>query len=151
MYNEIRPQYETQHDRDRETTTKYSIMRKLNCTFVKVPKDYRVDYAVTMKGNKIVGWAEIKCRNNSSTMYPTYMISLKKISEGLRLSEITHQPFYLFVQFTDKLMQYNVKPTDPIEYSIGGRSVQTRNSQDIEPCAYIKMELFTEVVDANKH
>jgi len=48
-------------------------------------------------------------------------------------------------------MQYNVKPTDPIEYSIGGRTVQTRDNQDIEPCAYIKMDLFTEVADANQH
>jgi len=144
--NQPRPLYETKADLDRETKAKGLIETQFSCKLHKVPKDYRVDYCMTLRDNEIVGWCEIKCRNNESTRYPTYMVSLKKISEGLRLAEMTNAPFTLFIQFTDKLMYYIVKTTDKLEYKVGGRTVQTRDAQDIEPVVYIPMVLFREVV-----
>lgn len=151
MYTDIRPQYESQCDINNEVAVKKIIEQKFICNLKKLPTSYIVDYTITMSTDTIVGWAEIKCRKNTASKYPTYMISLKKMSEGIRLSELTETPFHIFVQFTDKLMRYTVSTADPIKYRVGGRSVQTRDSQDIEPCAYIPMNLFKEVVDANKH
>lgn len=140
-----RPLYETSSDVMNEVSVKSVVETETKCNLHKLPMDYRVDYAMTKYSSAIIGGCEIKCRKNASNKYPTYMISFKKISEGLRLSELTQQPFYLFIQFTDKLLYYHVKTTDPLEYRMGGRTVQTRDVQDIEPVVYIPMELFREV------
>ncbi len=68
------------------------------------------------------------------------------VTEGIRLSEVTDQPFYVFAQYTDKLMSYKANINDPLIYMMGGRTVQTRDSQDAEPCVYIPKDLLKEVI-----
>jgi hypothetical protein len=144
----IRPLYESQSDRVNEKEVITKLETAMGHKFHKLPMDYRVDYSMTYPGyTTILGWCEIKCRNNTSDKYPTLMLSLKKFSEGLRLSELTMQPFYIFIQYTDKLMYYKANRNDNLIYMVGGRTVKTRDPQDIEPCVYIPKELMKEVVN----
>lgn len=116
----------------------------------KLPQRYSLDYAVTSKDNKVMAFAELKCRNCSMENYETYMISMAKIMTGMRMSlpeTMNHQKIesYLFVRWNDK-QAYVVINDDMIQRStlvFTGRTDRGQNA-DIEPQFEIPMELFTQ-------
>jgi len=104
----------------------------------KMPVSYRLD-AVAFRASECRGFAEIKRRNNKSTKYPTYMISLGKVLAARQLTAETGLRSRLFVLFTDHLTAVDFAADFTV--GIGGRT-DRGDSADIEPCSYFDMDKF---------
>ncbi len=95
---------------------------------------------------------EIKCRNISSTQYPTVIISSHKVASGASYCEVTGTPYLIYFEFTDRLMFYKHETTDWIAevggelwVAWGGRSKKTRDPKDNEPVVHIPITLLETV------
>jgi len=144
---ETRPHYETLGDRKEQAEVEAEVGKFWNVSVKRLPFSYRIDCALVRKGESqaIVGWMEVKVRTNSSTAYPTYMIALGKWLAGIDLEEKTNLPFILTVKFTDGIL--TCRPSQ-CRHSIvwGGRTLNTRDSADVEPVVHIPMEFFRPLV-----
>ena len=101
----MRPVYETQAHLQGEEGVAKKLEAWINnplATVVKTPPLAPYDYCIVKKG-LISGVVEIKVRSNPSDKYPTYMISLEKVSQCTSHANIIGCPFYVVVQWTDKL------------------------------------------------
>lgn len=144
----MRPMYETPEDRAAQRAT---ILRVEAAWPGMVALEFgepekkpaRIDYLLT-NGARRHSWAEIKTRTTPHDEYPTYMISLAKIQDGLTLSEMQFCPFLLIVRFTDGI--YWISITNETEYTVklGGRR-DRGDAKDEEDCAFIDMKLFTKL------
>ena len=147
-----RTQYETPEDEARQEVVQEKLRKYTGNEILTVPKSYHVDCCEATRYDhdligwwNVTGWWEIKCRDNSSSCYPTLMISLQKIMRGIEISNFTKLPFRLAIQYTDKLMIADVDKNIPIGYKWGGRTVKTRDPADIEPVIHIPMSHFKEI------
>jgi len=132
-----RPIYETPADLVNERRVADALLERWRCNAVKLPRRYEIDYALS-RGNRVMAWAEVKCRTNPREQYPTYMVALGKVLTGLNLSQRTNLPFMLVVQWTDSLGW--VTPTfDAIH--IGGRH-DRGDCEDQEPMVHIPIADF---------
>jgi len=132
-----RPIYETPADLVNERRVADALLERWRCNAVKLPRRYEIDYALS-RGNRVMAWAEVKCRTNPREQYPTYMVALGKVLTGLNLSQRTNLPFMLVVQWTDSLGW--VTPTfDAIH--IGGRH-DRGDREDEEPMVHIPIADF---------
>jgi hypothetical protein len=134
-----RPFYETSADRGHESRITGRISQKFKCTFEKLPIKMGMDYAAVRNG-KAVAFLEIKRRNVSSCMYPTYMISVHKLMMAKSLSELTALPCYLFVEWTDRTGFIKLPPPN-MTIRIGGRS-DRNDADDIEPVSHFPIGDF---------
>ena len=132
-----RPIYETEADRANERRVADILLDRWRCTAVKLPRRYEIDYALS-RGNRVMAWAEVKCRTNPREQYPTYMVALGKVIAGLDLAQRTNLPFMLVVQWTDSLGWVTPK-LDAIH--IGGRH-DRGDGDDEEPVAHIPITEF---------
>jgi len=132
-----RPLYETSEDLGRERDVVANIEKRWSCQAQKLPMRYKLDYAL-MRNGKVSAWAEIKCRGQR---YATYLISLDKVSAGLRLSEISSLPFLIVVRYDDGT--YYCTVTKDLVYDIewGGRK-DRNDPEDQEPVLMIPMKFF---------
>lgn len=135
-----RPLYESETDRVREKAAIERLLAGTDKTFRKLPIKYEVDYAI-LKDGEIVSWAEVKCRNISSSMYPTMLIGATKIWKGSVLSIHTGKPFFVVVAWTDKIGYLKVENVGSFELSFGGRT-DRGDELDIEPKYYIPIDMF---------
>lgn len=133
-----RPFYETRNDLQNELDA----LRKIavRTTPVKLPLRYEIDFAM-VDGDKICAFAEVKCRTNPFGQYPTLMISAAKLISGITLSGMTGCPFWLIVQWTDKVGALEVDSISKWRMSIGGRR-DRGDDQDIEPVVHIPTTAF---------
>lgn len=82
------------------------------------------------------------------TDFPEYMLSMKKWLTGKSYFKETGKPFYLAIRFTDKdafIIYDNDFEDDKVLYKVKGRTIQTRDPADIEPCVFIPIILFDTV------
>jgi hypothetical protein len=107
---------------------------------VKLPIAYGVDYALTRDNRAVCGFVEVKCRNNASGQYPTYLLSLGKLLAARRLAAATRLPFALVVTFSDGAYFW-LDGGEEVAVEIGGRA-DRGDWQDTEPCAMIPMSRF---------
>lgn len=137
-----RPEYETSTDRDNEAKVIKEVERWGKCSAIKTPSFYPVDYCLERKG-KVVCLAEIKTRTCLITDYPTYMISLHKVSTALQMAEVAGIGARLFVMWRDGLigtLDLKVKP----DYIGWGGRVDRADPQDMEPvCHYSLNDQWT--------
>lgn len=133
-----RPFYETRKDLQKEI----SALRKIavRTTPVKLPLRYEIDFAM-VDGDKICAFAEVKCRTNPFGQYPTLMISAAKLISGITLSGMTGCPFWLIVQWTDKIGALEIDSLSRFTMGIGGRW-DRGDEQDIEPVVHIPTSAF---------
>jgi hypothetical protein len=110
-----------------------------------------VDYAIVEPDGRISGFVEIKCRNCASDKYDTLMISLGKVVAGQELSEISHVPFFIVVNYTDGTFAFKYIYNPDIRLAYGGRTVQTRDCADEEPVLFIPVKLFVEVPSSDEY
>ena len=124
----MRPIYETSSNRmaEQEVVDRLSVAWK--ATILSLPKLAKVDRLI-ISDRKVRGWLEIKCRKNKADAYPTYMISARKIQDGLSLSEATKLPFILVVSWLGDIRWIKVESMYPTR--TGGR-VDRGDAQDIE-------------------
>ena len=144
-----RPLYETADDRQRELAAVNRLLRGTEKTVRKLPIRYGVDFAIITNG-EITAWAEVKCRNNSSALYPTLMISAAKIWQGVYTSINTGKPFFVVAEWTDKIGFIRIETVKDIKIGFGGRT-DRGDTQDIEPVYLIPIKAFKlkEIDDEN--
>ena len=85
----------------------------------------------------VKAWLEIKCRTNDFSKYPTYMISARKIRDGLHLSDITGVPFILVVSWSDCIKFTQVTGNYPTRS--GGR-YDRNDALDVETVCDIPLD-----------
>ena len=107
----------------------------------KLPISYHID-ALMEKDARGCGWIEVKRRNCTFDQYPDIMLSVLKLNAGLSLVNATGLPFFFAVKFNDASGLYQWSPSHILDIRNGGRTVQTRDSADIEPVVHIPMSLF---------
>lgn len=137
-----RPLYETENDRRREADAVRKIIGPKD-TVQKLPIRYGIDFVV-FRDEKPYKWVEVKCRNNPRSQYDDLMISVAKIHEGIRLSQMTGVPFVLLVEWSDCIGSIRIYNTDGMAISWGGRS-DRNDPQDMEPVYHIPTAHFATV------
>lgn len=145
-----RQYYETESDRNRERIVAEKLEAYWNSKLVKLPVSYRVDYAVVSGCEDIIGFVEIKCRNCSSKTYDTLMISAGKICAGYNLAQVSGVPFIIAIDYSDGTFVFTYYNNPGIKLKYRGRTVNTRDSADIEPVFMIPVNLFLNIADIKK-
>ena len=143
----IRPVYETEKDRKMEQAIINELSDAWKIFYQKLPIKHRLDFALLDDKKAVIAWAEVKRRDNDSTTYDTYMLSLDKYMSGMQLFKLTGLPFYMVVKFSDGLYYCEVSLLSyaQLNISFGGRT-DRGDSQDVEPCIYFDSNLFKKVL-----
>lgn len=137
--SEPRPVYETASTLRDEADTVAVIERAWRCKARKLPRAYRLDYALTRDG-EVVAWAEVKCRGKR---YDSYMLSLHKWTAALELAARTDLPALLVVRWPDGV--HFAPFEDRVErVAIGGRT-DRGDWQDVEPVVLLPSQRFRRV------
>ena len=106
---------------------------------VKTPPRAPYDYCV-VKNGLIQSLVEIKIRTNPHDKYPTYMISLDKVATCSLHAAVIGCPFYIVVQWADKLGRWKFNE-DQYTAGLGGR-YDRNDPLDKEPMIYISINDF---------
>ena len=143
----MRPVYETEKDRKMEQAIINELSDAWKIFYQKLPIKHRLDFALLDDKKGVIAWAEVKRRDNDSTTYDTYMLSLDKYMSGMKLFKLTGLPFYMVVKFSDGLYYCEVSLLSyaQLNISFGGRT-DRGDSQDVEPCIYFDSNLFKKVI-----
>ena len=143
----MRPVYETEKDRKMEQAIINELSDAWKIFYQKLPIKHRLDFALLDDKKIVTAWAEVKRRDNDSTTYDTYMLSLDKYMSGMKLFKLTGLPFYMVVKFSDGLYYCEVSLLSyaQLNISFGGRT-DRGDSQDVEPCIYFDSNLFKKVI-----
>ena len=143
----IRPVYETEKDRKMEQAIINELSDAWKIFYQKLPIKHRLDFALLDDKKAVIAWAEVKRRDNDSTTYDTYMLSLDKYMSGMKLFKLTGLPFYMVVKFSDGLYYCEVSLLSyaQLNISFGGRT-DRGDSQDVDPCIYFDSNLFKKVI-----
>jgi len=143
----MRPVYETEKDRKMEQAIINELSDAWKIFYQKLPIKHRLDFALLDDKKIVIAWAEVKRRDNDSTTYDTYMLSLDKYMSGMKLFKLTGLPFYMVVKFSDGLYYCEVSLLSyaQLNISFGGRT-DRGDSQDVEPCIYFDSNLFKKVI-----
>lgn len=135
-----RPVYETDADLLKEDRIKRTIEQKWKADLHKLPIKYHADF-LALRDDTPVGLIEIKIRDNDSTKYPTYMLSLHKAVNCLATADIMNIPFVLVVFWNDMIGYIQV--TDEYFKVVKMQESNFRNDVgDIEPCIHIPINDF---------
>ena len=143
----MRPVYETEKDRKVEQAIINELSDAWKIFYQKLPIKHRLDFALLDDKRVVIAWAEVKRRDNDSTTYDTYMLSLDKYMSGMQLFKLTGLPFFMVVKFSDGLYYCEVSLLSyaQLNISFGGRTDRA-DAQDIEPCIYFDSNLFKKVI-----
>lgn len=113
--------YESELDRERERDFIGKIESKFDCSCQKLPPHLVLDVIIS-RGRYGVAWGELKCRNVSSTTYPTLVVGERKLRKGLELQRlfghsVTNEtlPLMIFARFKDRDMWVRVTKLDGLE------------------------------------
>lgn len=137
----MRPVYENSDSLKAEEQTIRRVAEVWKTTYVKLPMQYRVDWAL-MRDKDIVCWCECKRRYNNKDKYPTLMLSLNKIIHGMELARVTEKPFLVVVEWNDMVGWHKVEKVHDIR--MGGR-VDRGDWQDVEPVVDIPTSEFKRI------
>ena len=141
----LRPVYETKDDLKNEKGIAKLVSDELNCTLVKLPRKYQLDYGIVTigEGGKkfITGMVEIKCRSILKDKYDTYMISADKFMVGLQYMQQFNLTIKLVVSWVDCVGVYDFKEDTSYHIGFNGR-YDRGDSEDVEPVVYIPIKAF---------
>ena len=138
-----RPIYEKSSDRSAEEIAIKKFINSFDpeVEFFKLPIQYKMDFALVRNG-QITALVEVKSRKNKKNAYPTYMISMSKLTSAASYKAIGINCI-LLIQWSDQIgwIQMNHKEWT---FKVGGR--KDRNDwQDIEPVGHISVKNFKEI------
>lgn len=133
--------YENEQTLKGERETKEIIEKCWNVNLCKMPISYYIDY-MGMRNNKPKMLVEIKNRNIRSDQYPDIMVSANKIMHGALASKFYKVPFVFVVKTSDKVLYHMYDEYYQYDIRYGGRTLNTRDSADIEPVVHIPIEKF---------
>jgi len=139
-----RPTYENAEDRSAETLAVQKFIRSFGgeVDFIKLPVQYKMDFALTRNGF-ITALVEVKCRKNNKHTYPTYMISMSKLVAAAGYGNIGINCI-LLVQWADS-MGWVQMTNDDWKVKVGGRK-DRGDWQDVEPVTHIPISEFKDVI-----
>lgn len=154
----MRETFETAATLEAETRLKEQLEHLWNVTLHKLPRFYQIDFVATRpvaeESDDILGWVEVKCRTHSCTQYQTIILAVSKWLKLIELAKETLTPAMFAVAFTDATYYIDAglyaqavaeKGRRGVRYRWGGRTVNTRDEQDIEPVVHIPIKIMTRV------
>lgn len=94
--------YDTPDAIAREKQLMAAIAERYKCECVDLPNKYIMD-ALLMRGDKALGFIEIKTRSFASTEYPSMMVNLHKVLAASNLTNATGLKCKLLVEWTDRI------------------------------------------------
>lgn len=95
------------------------------------------------KGNRTIGFSEIKRRHNASTKYPTVFLSLRKWFYLLHTSRATCRQGWFIVKFNDCVCHIEVGHVDAGNNCVAGRTDREGNPNDLEPIIHVPVSSMT--------
>jgi hypothetical protein len=138
----MRPLYETQADRDGEREIVLQLCNAWDCMAEKGRELGFVDYYLYKPKTNLIAVVEIKNRKTLSlNKFPAYMISKKKITNGLSIGNELAVPYLLVVNFAESLMFAEIKKGYKFKEAMGGRK-DRGDPNDIEEVVFIPISLF---------
>lgn len=138
-----RPIYETQEHRRKEEKTIKIFSLRMGCEPHKLPRMYKMDYAIVSDNDKIQGFCEVKNRTRGYSDFPTYRLSAKKFLSALQLGVVFHLPCYLVVRFSNGIYYTDLcSLRGSVILVLGGRK-DRNDPQDIEPMVQFNINQFT--------
>ena len=139
----MRKQYETEQDRTNERSIIDQGLKVWgNGTQArKLPSSYILDWAILDEDDNIVCWVETKKWTNVYEDFETYMVSLHKILAMQNMTTVTGLPSILMVGWSDQTRVWSPS-NGKVTLKWGGRYVQKRDSQDVEPVVHIPIADF---------
>ena len=136
-----RPIYETNLDIEAEEWVARKMSERWKCDrWERNPSKYPIDISF-MRGDVIVGFAEIKCRNVRRADFKTYIISADKIMSGRNLAAATKVPCMLVVCWQDDIGWLDMNKAEPVFVGYGGR-LDRGDPQDVEPVIHYEISQF---------
>lgn len=138
--------YESSVDIENETRVLRTLEQAWHPVIIsRLPKKYTIDAYAQFNGGHSA-WVEVKCRSVASTDYDTYMISLRKVLEGIQHASLfPSSTFILVVEWTDGLFYCVVPEALPqSRVSFGGRTDRD-DREDTEPVVLIPVSEFVRV------
>ena len=132
----MRQQYETAQDRLNEQSVMTKVCRHWRLDgYRKLPKSYVVDFALIRK-KEVIGFAEVKRRNNAMNKYPDIFVALNKLKAASDLEKLGFKTA-LVIKWDDAtgyLMLDN-----PCKVTVGGRS-DRGDKDDQEPMCHFSTD-----------
>ena len=138
----MRPIYETDADLQREKEVQEALFLMWEVDFHKLPRAYHVDWMLTKRG-EAKAFAELKCRNNPRSQYPTLMLSMHKWMHGKAMAQEIGGKFLVIVKWSDGIF-YHTQGWCDVTYGVGGRK-DRGDWQDIEPVVHIPVTDFKQL------
>jgi hypothetical protein len=141
----MRKQYESDDELSNERIVMERACDIWKCQYHKLPYSYHLDFALT-QNDRIKSFAEVKARNMEWGQYPDIMISMSKFLWAKNIDKAMGVDTLLIVwaKKDDEIVWCKLNdvyiPGDSLRY--GGRTVQRRDEQDVEPVVHIRNNNF---------
>lgn len=137
----MRPVYESDADRDRQTLVKVKVERIIKQVLMPLPPRHHFDYAATTAG-AVTELIEVKCRNIPHQQHDTFMLCTSKFTAAGWYTLINPDiKVSLWVQWTDALGYLDMTVPYP-DWRMGGRT-DRGDDQDIGLVTHIPISAFT--------
>jgi len=145
----VRPQYESQQDRNEEQRIAKKIAAAAGLFAVKLPASYRLDFAFheSSTSEQIRLWAEVKRRHNNHDAYQTYMVALGKWLAAVEMNRVTGLKVLFGIQYDDGIFVLTLTEKALLDmrpfitFAMGGRR-DRGDSADIEPVVHVPLHYF---------
>ena len=129
----MRPKYEKEKDLQNEKNVAAYLEKLWTCEFIKLdPIKWKIDYLIKDLQRDTFCWAEVKKANINFGQY-IFMISYKKIEAAKLLHDTSGYDFMLLFNCNDALCYHLWDFTKKYKFEYSGRTMTTRDSQDVEP------------------
>lgn len=144
----MRPLYETSQDRILQKRFLEEIGEKMGWDISDAPRSYHVE-GFAHKNGKPVAVIEVKHRSHKYGDFKTIVLAMLKVRIGMAFSNLLGVPFIFFVKWKNEKEEkwggfnfdrFNVRDLR-IEFE-GGRTIQTRDSADVEPVYHLPLYGF---------
>lgn len=139
----MRPVYETRQDVLNAERAAATFAARFHVNVEMEEHLARIDFKL-YRNKSLVGIMEFKKRNIRYNQYPDIMLSKDKHDAGLEKAKYHGVKFLFLVELKDGL--YLADITKKFPSHMGGRTVQTRDSRDIEEVVDIPMYEFKEII-----
>jgi len=153
----MRPDYETQEDRDNQLEIIIDVSKAWNCAYELTPSKCSYDAVFVDKESRSIvkAFGETKDRTTEMNAYTEYMISFEKWTKLILAGLASKLPVLLVVRFKDKLMWcdlmdvYNTEGAWRVGYGKRNKRGDKVDPADREPMVFIQNNQFKELKVGN--
>lgn len=135
--------YETSGDIENETRILNALAQAWHPVIIeKLPRKYALDAFADFGEHK--AFIEVKRRHALSTTFDTFMISLRKVVEGIQHATVAGAGFLLVVEWDDGIFYCDMSDALPVRVWFNGRK-DRNDREDLEPQALIPIANFVKL------